>query len=186
MNVKIQNVALKPGEAMITIGNLLAKKEAGEATEFEDIFTIGEGKGVPFEFKESEEITFDKIEELLLVVRVSRLNGKDYKMLSILGMSNLRGQVEVPVSIFRRVPALAKDRDLLVENFPLTEKFLQNNLSDFARVLSLAGMKILICKVLNLAKVLFRTVNGKIERVDVEALPEEERKLMRFYQIQSL
>ena len=181
-NVKIDNLALKKGEYAMVVGDILAAKAKG-SSEFDDLFAIGEGKGVPFEFKVKEEIQFSKFEEAPIIVRISKLNGKEYKLLSTIATSNLRGEIEVPMSIFRRVPALPEDLQKLIEGHPLTEELLQNNLGDFARFQMVSGHKILVTNALKLTKITFKTVNGKAERVDASKIPVEERKPMNFYQV---
>ena len=180
----IKKLALKPGEKTVRIGDILKFKEENPnaETEWDDLFAIGEGKGIPFEFKEGEMITFRPYEENDLIVRISKLNGKEYKLLSVIAESNIRGEVEVPLSIFRRIPALEEDRQRLVRDYSLTENLLQNNLSDLGRLSILGGHTVQICSVLQLAKVMFKSTNGVISRVDVAALDPKDRKTMNFYQ----
>ena len=181
-NVKIDNLALKKGEYAMMVGDILTAKANG-SSEFDDLFAIGEGKGIPFEFKENEEIVFSKFEQAPIIVRISKLNGKEYKLLSTIAASNLRGDIEIPMSIFRRVPAFPEDLQKLIEGHTLTEELLQNNIGDFTRLQTVSGHKVCVIKALKLTKVTFKTVGGKVERVDVSKLPAEERKTMNFYQV---
>lgn len=181
-NVNKQMLALKEGEKVFNIGELLKLKDQGDA-EIDELFALGEGKGLPFEFKEGEIVEFPKFEECDLIVRISKLNGKEYKLLSTIATSNMRGEIEVPISIFRRTPAIEADRKRLVEGSALTEQLLQNNLSDIARLQIVSSKSLIVSAALRMAKVMFKLVSGRTERVDVESLPETERKSMLFYQV---
>ena len=120
----------------------------------------------------------------MVAVRYAELNGKKYPMLSVLADSSIRGKdLEIPLSIFRRVPALVEDRTLLVKDHPLNEKLLRASLGDLKRLEELSGKKLSVDTPMYLAKVSFKNVNGKNVRVDVKALPEEQRDKMWFYQV---
>lgn len=189
---RLQSVAVKEGEEVFNIGQLLAEKKANSnnadfISKLDELMSIGQGKGLAFEFITGEIITFDKFEDSVIAVRYSELNGKKYPMLSVVADSSIRGKdLEIPLSIFRRVPALEEDRATLVKDCPLNEKLMRSSLSDLKRLEELAGKKLSVDKALRLAKVTFKVVNGKNVRVDVASLPEEERQLMSFYQVHTL
>lgn len=186
---RLASVALKEGEKAYSIGTLLAEKEANSSNpEFtsvlDELMGIGQGKGIAFEFASGEIITFDKFEESAIIVRNAELNGKTYPILSVIADSSIRGNdLEIPLSIFRRVPALMEDRIRLVAEHPLTEKLLRNSMGDLMRLRELSGHRVSIDSAMSLAKTTFKIVNGKNTRVDVAALPENERQTMTFYQV---
>lgn len=186
---RLQAVAVKEGESVFNIGQLLAEKEANkDNTEFtsklDELMSIGQGKGIAFEFVTGEVITFDSFEDSVIVVRYTELNGKKYAMLSVVADSSVRGKdLEIPISIFRRVPALVEDRATVVKDHSLNEKLMRSSLSDLKRLEELAGKKLSVDNALYLAKVSFKNVNGRNVRVDVKSLPEEERDKMYFYQV---
>ena len=189
---RMKSVAIKEGEKTFLIGNLLQEKEANKSnpdfvSPLDELYAIGQGKGLPFEFVPGEVITFDKFEECVIVVRHSELNDKIYSMLSVICDSDKRGNdLEVPLSIFRRVPELAEDRSWLIEESPLNEKMLRQNMSDLANLAMLAGGKLSIDSSKRVAKAAFRTENGKIVRLkekDILALPVEDRKMFTCYKV---
>lgn len=186
---RIKSVALKDGEKTFFIGALLADKEANKSnpdyvSDLDELYTIGQGKGLPFEFVDGEVITFDKFEESVIVVRHSELNGKIYSMLSVIADSNKRGKdLEVPMAIFRRVPELPEERNWLTNDSSLNEKMLRASMSDLARLFLLAGNKISVDEAKKCAKRDFETVNGKRVVVDVASLPDEKRKKFYCYRV---
>ena len=111
-----------------------------------EIQSLGEGKGIPFSFKEGEVITFPAFEEMGFVKRTVTFKEKDYAVLSVLAESNFRKDIEVPLSIFRRLPAFDEDRKVLFDKAPLTEELLQSQLGDLGRAKLLAGTKVKIAK----------------------------------------
>ena len=72
---------------------------------------------------------------------------------------------------------------LLSWKIPLNEKLLRASLGDLKRLEELSGKKLSVDTPMYLAKVSFKNVNGKNVRVDVKALPEEQRDKMWFYQV---
>ena len=192
---RISSVALKEGEKTFFIGTLLQEKEANKSnpdfvSQLDELYAIGQGKGLPFEFLDGEVITFDKFDQCVIVVRHSELNGKTYSMLSVVADSDKRGKdLEIPLSIFRRVPELSEERAWLVEASPLNERMLRQNLSDLSRLLMLAGNKLSIDSSRKVARADFRTENGKTVRLkekDILALPVEDRKKFTCYKIHML
>ena len=139
-NVSVNN---SKGEWVLTGADLL--KEENSAY-LEEIQSLGEGKGVPFSFKENEVITFPKFEEMGFIKRIVTFKEKDYPVLSILAESNFRKEVEIPLSIFRRNPAFDEDRKVLFDKAPLTEELLQSQLGDLGRAKILSEKKVKISK----------------------------------------
>jgi len=178
------NIVLGTNEKLYVMKDILASMASDNPSdEVSELFGIGEGKGIPFEFKENETISFDKFEDLPLIVRVVKIGSKEYKVLSTEGNSNLRGDIEVPLAIFRRTPALQEDVEKLVNKYPLSETLLTNSMGDITRMQLLSSKKILIEHVLYLPKITFVSVNGKVEKEDTTQIPPEKRKTMRFYQV---
>jgi len=189
---RMSSVALKESEKLFFIGALLQEKEANKSnpdfvSALDELYAIGQGKGLPFEFLDGETITIDPFDQCVIVVRHSELNGKVYSMLSVIVDSDMRGEdLEVPLSIFRRVPELAEDRAWLVEDSPINEKMLRQNLSDLSRLLLIAGHKLSVNASKRVARADFRTENGKTVRLkekDILALAEEDRKKFWCYKL---
>lgn len=187
---RIKSVALKDGEKTFFIGALLADKEANKSnpdyvSDLDELQSIGQGKGLPFEFVDGEVITFDKFEDCVIVVRHSEFQGKIYSMLSVIADSNKRGKdLEVPMAIFRRVPALQEEYDWLVNDSPLNERLTRSTLSDLNRLFTLAGHKLSVNGSKYCAKQ-FSVINGKRTRLSREVVSElsedDMKKLARYF-----
>lgn len=189
---RMHSVSVKEGDNIFHIGALLKEAEANKSnpdfvSALDELQSMGQGKGLPFEFLDGEEITFDKFEECVIVVRHSELDGKKYPMLSVVADSNKRGKdLEIPLSIFRRVPILPEEREWLLKESPLNEKMIRNSLGDLARLMLVAGAKLVINEMKKCAKQAFETVNGKRVPVQLDtilALEPEKRKSFWCYRI---
>lgn len=105
--------------------------------------TIGQNKGLAFSFKDDEVITFPSIEEAAVSVKQWKdKSGKTQRNLTGLAHSDLRGQFEVPLAAFRRVPIEEERAELYNEDNVLGETLAQSNLSDIERYKLLCGKTI--------------------------------------------
>ena len=104
-----------------------------------DLLSLGENRGIPFSFIEGEILTMPEI--MKYTVRTYTLRGETRKSLQFLALSNLRDVIEVPVSIFCRVPSLESERaQLFVEENALGKK-LAEQMPDIRRADVLCAKK---------------------------------------------
>lgn len=122
------------GEAVYTateLENIL--KDPEQVKLAEELEKLGSGKGIPFELNLDEVFTVPPKSRALFVKRVVTLNTKDYPILYMVCKSDKRGEVEFPISIFRRLPILQKDMDDLLIDNPLGAEMLKNGMNDLKR-----------------------------------------------------
>lgn len=70
-------------------------------------------KGIPFSWYTNEKFSLPNPEDLKIWGRTQKINKKSYKMLYTALVSDKQGIVEVPISIFRRIPALPEEIEIL-------------------------------------------------------------------------
>ena len=133
---------------------------------------IGSGKGIPFELKLDEVFTVPPKSKVLFVKRVITLSSNNYPILYVICKSDKRGEVEFPISIFRRLPILQKDMDELLVDNPLGAEMLKNGMNDLKRGGLCIGHSFQVTYAQRLPKRDWKTVNGKptaIKAEEVEA-----------------
>lgn len=97
-------------EISFNFADLLANPEA-----YSDWSEIGD-KGVPFSFFNGEIINLPKRENVRIWGRTTKIGKKRFPMLYTAVNSNRRGWIEVPISIFRRVPSLKEEIEILSQD----------------------------------------------------------------------
>ena len=133
---------------------------------------IGSGKGIPFELKLDEVFTVPPKSKVLFVKRVITLSSNNYPILYMICKSDKRGEVEFPISIFRRLPILQKDMDELLIDNPLGAEMLKNGMNDLKRGGLCIGHSFQVTYAQRLPKRDWKTVNGKptaVTAAEVEA-----------------
>lgn len=83
--------------------------------QFSDWSDTGD-RGIPFEFFDNEIIQLPKRENIRVWGRTEIISKKPYKMLYTSIKSDRQGYIEVPLSIFRRIPALKEEIELLKQD----------------------------------------------------------------------
>lgn len=161
------------GEAVYTateLENILKDPEQKDLAD--ELEKIGSGKGIPFEPKLDEVFTVPPKSKVLFVKRVVTLNTKNYPILYMICKSDKRGEVEFPISIFRRLPILQKDMDELLVDNPLGAEMLKNGMNDIKRGGLCIGHMFQVTYAQRRPKRDWKTVNGKptaIKAEEVEA-----------------
>jgi hypothetical protein len=97
-------------EVSFNFAELLANPEA-----YSDWSEVGD-KGVPFSFFNGEIINLPKKNDVRIWGRTTRIGKKHFPMLYTAVHSNRRGWIEVPISIFRRVPSLKEEIEVLSQD----------------------------------------------------------------------
>jgi len=184
-NIKRDSITLNTSknEWALTGADLLKEENQGF---LDEVCSLGEGKGIPFTFKKDEVITFDPFEETILVKRTVTFRDEDYAVLNVLAESNFRRTIEIPLSIFRRIPALEEDRKKLFDKFPLSEELAQGQLGDLGRIKILAGSTIEVSGVFMMLRQTFtRDANGRFTR-DSEEVVKTKGEYLTCYQVKTL
>lgn len=142
-NIKINSISLNSSKNEWALTGADLMKDENKAF-YDEVVSLGEGKGIPFAFKDNETVTFPPFEEMIFVKRMTEFHGKEYALLYVYGVSDLRNDVEVPLSIFRRVPGIEADRIAFFSKSALTEQLAQSQLGDLgrARILSSNRVKV--------------------------------------------
>jgi hypothetical protein len=98
-------------------------------------------KGIPFAWYNNELFELPKPEEIRVWGREVKINKKSYKMLFTCLISDHQGAVEVPISIFRRIPALPEEIAVLKEGNEIGMPLLNQmpDLKRFELLVSLVG-----------------------------------------------
>lgn len=179
--IKIDSISLNSskGEWVFT-GADLAKEE--NQAFLDDISSLGEGKGIPFTFKKGEVCTVPSWDDVIIVKRIVTFHKEEYPVLSMYVESNFRGNIEIPLSIFRRVPAFESDQKLLFEKFPLSEQLASSQLGDLGRIKVLVGTKFTVAGELKLLRQTFtQTPQGYVR--DDEETVRTKNLLITCYQV---
>lgn len=98
-------------------------------------------KGIPFAWYNNEIFELPKPEEIRVWGRTVKINKKSYKMLFTVVISDHQGAVEVPISIFRRIPALPEEIEILKTENSIGAPLLNQmpDLKRFETLVSLVG-----------------------------------------------
>ena len=153
------------------------KDPEGEVLTEEDIqrlIEIGLNKGLPLELEEGEIITFSK--NAWIKLSPITLNGKSYDMLYIFCQSNLKGELEFPLAIFRRYPHLESARKELEENNPFFVPMLYTKKNDIERSFFVSGHQVKVTKKLRMKKLSFiKGADGLYHREDDADVEKNDR-----------
>lgn len=168
-NIKINSISLNSskGEWAYTGSELI--KEENKAF-LDEVVSLGEGKGIPFTFKKGEVCTVPSWDDVIIIKRIVSFHNQEYPVLSMYVESNFRGDIEVPLSIFRRVPAFESDQKLLFEKFPLSEQLASSQLGDLGRIKVLVGTKFTVAGELKLLRQTFTQTPQGYVRDDEETV----------------
>lgn len=104
---------------------------------------IGQNKGLAFSFRDEEIIEFPALADAAVSVKTWKDKAKKTQS-SLYGMAHsaVRGQFDVPLAAFRRVPIEEERAQLYDEDNVLGETLAQSNLSDIERYKLLVGKTI--------------------------------------------
>lgn len=148
-----------------------------KADQFADWSNCGD-KGLPFEFFDGEHFTLPKKDKIKIWGREEEINKKKYKMLYTAIKSDRQGFIEVPISIFRRMPALKEEQDLLKTGNDIGAPLL-NRMSDIKRLellVSLVGDGTVEVREVILHQNDF--VDGKLVRDSADKDEKDRRKIV--------
>lgn len=105
--------------------------------------SIGQNKGLAFSFRDGEIITFPPLADAAVSAKQWKDKAKKtQRSLTGLAHSESRGQFDVPLAAFRRVPIESERGQLYDEDNVLGETLAQSNLSDIERYKLLVGKTI--------------------------------------------
>lgn len=125
----------------------IAKREGylalNNAKALETLEQIGVDNGLVFFFRDGEIITFPDEKDAYVL----SLKYKDFPYISGVAVSDIMGQVEIPISQFRRVPADIDQPVLYDEDNKLGEYLARRGMSDLSRYRHLLGKKVKVTKV---------------------------------------
>lgn len=113
------------------------------AKALETLNQIGVDQGLFFFFRDGEIITFPDEKDAYVL----SLKYKNFPYISGVAVSNIMGQVEIPMSQFRRIPADVDRAALFDESNKLGEHLARQGMSDISRYRHLLGKKIKVTKV---------------------------------------
>lgn len=151
------------------------KDLAENAQQFSDWSDTGD-RGIPFEFFDNEIICLPKHDDIRVWGRTEIISKKPYKMLYTSIESDRQGFVEVPLSIFRRIPALKEEIELLKQDNVLGAPLL-SKMPDIKRLellSQLAGENPIVVREVLLHRNGWDSDNNKPIRDDASK-PENER-----------
>lgn len=157
-------------EVMFTLNELMSNPElAAEWAEVGD-------KGAPFAWFEGEQFTLPAEEDIRIWGRTQKINKKPYKILYTCLLSDRQGAVEVPISIFRRIPALPQEIEILKKDNAIGAPLLSQmpDLKRFETLVLLAIGKTVIVNSVKLHKNGWDVDNNK-PILDSEELEEKDR-----------
>ena len=145
------------------------KDPNGEILTEEDIarlIEIGLNKGLPLELEKGEILTFSK-NAWIKLSPITLNNGKSYDMLYIFCTSNLKGEIEFPIAIFRRYPHLESARKTLEENNQFFVPMLYTKKNDLERAFFVDGHQVKVSDKLRMKKLSFiKGADGLYHRED--------------------
>ena len=148
-----------------------------KSDQFADWANCGD-KGLPFEFYDGEHFTLPKKDKIKIWGREEEINKKKYKRLYTAIKSDRQGFIEVPISIFRRMPALKEEQDNLKEGNKIGAPLL-NCMSDVKRLellVSLVGDGTVEVREVILHQNDF--VDGKLVRDSTDKEEKDRRKIV--------
>ena len=148
-----------------------------KADQFTDWANCGD-KGIPFEFFDMERFMLPKKDKIKIWGREEEINKKKYKMLYTGIKSDRQGFIEVPISIFRRIPALKDEQELLKTDNEVGAPLL-NKMPDIKRIellVSLVGESEVEVREIILHQNDF--VDGKVVRDSADKDEKDRRKIV--------
>lgn len=179
-----KSIMLSANEVAYTVADLLTKVKESDAeaiAALENIQEVGRNKGVIYTPKSGSVITFDKYEDSVIVVRASTFNDNLILQLNVIAVDAVIGDVELPIAIFRRKPALKEDLEALMKN-KFTAQLLQNYIGDLKRLEMLSGKswKVSI-SIYARRKFVKDPKTGRMKEDDVSKIPVDAREMQEFY-----
>ena len=180
-NVKINSISINASKHEWALTGAQLVEDSNKAF-YEEIVSLGEGKGIAFAFKANEHVTFPKFEEMIFVKRTTTFHGKEYALLYVYGSSDFRGDVEVPLSIFRRVPGLEEDQAAFFKDSPLTEQLAQSQLGDLGRARILSDHTIVVDEGKKYLRQTFTTTPQSTTR-DSEEIIRKKKETLTCYRV---
>lgn len=162
------NLNTTANEWALTGADLLKEENV---TFLEELQACGDGKGDMLRLKAGEQLSFDPFEETIFVKRMVTFREKDYPTLAIVAHSSFQGDIELPMSYFRRLPAFEEDRAKLYDGHPLTERLAQASIGDLGRArLLIQSSTVTVETVTKLFRQTFTTSGGKSVRDDEDTV----------------
>lgn len=135
-----KHVEIEARGTKVTLEEAMAKSTTIDTNTMDAIWKSGESIGLSFRFDDGDIIEFPERSEMNIDVRDIKIRGKECKQLFISVYTQMKGDIWVPMSVFRTMPT-EKDLEKFYEVSPISKVLLDpaKCVNDLDRIEFLCG-----------------------------------------------